>query len=55
MKFVEQKQLMSISFINQNPCFCTEIRTTLMMLAKEEVIEGQRNVGMMGSQVIVFE
>jgi len=40
MKFVEQKQLMSISFINQNPCFCAEIQTTLMTLAKEEVIEG---------------
>jgi len=32
MKFVEQKQLMSISVIIQDPCFCTEIRTTLMTL-----------------------
>jgi hypothetical protein len=55
MKFVEQKQLMSISFINQSACFCTEIWTTLMTLAKEEIIEGQRNLGMMGSQVIVFQ
>jgi hypothetical protein len=55
MKSVEQKQPMSISFISQNPCFFTEIQTTLMTLAKEEIIEGQRNLGMMVSQVIVFE